>query len=473
MSQELVTPKHPLRVIAPLVVALVAVAAVMTGMTPPAIGVVPAGAPVATVPATPSRLPAAIEQFAEYEGQTLCTPATKSGVQKLVNLIRATYGQEDIGVGRSCSDGGQSEHKEGRAIDWMIDTSSATAKADAQSFLTWLLATDKAGNTNAMARRLGIMYIGWNNKMWRGYDPGLGWTDLKGCSIAGSVKNKSAAYNTYCHRNHIHLSLSWDSAQGATSFWTGKVTQLADCSGRYSAVAWPSAGSSLHPRLLVDTATGVGTGAGVPCRVGVDRWTGDDRSLKLTVPVPTSPGAYVFRVRVERYSSNAPGALLLDTTATTPMSVSAGAKFPYTAYLPISPDGKVTVAVNAGDGSVRMVGLGVVRVTPAVSGKAAPKPTAKAQPTITQTLPSRAKPGTTFTISGNVTVAPAGATVRRYLKVGTEFKLRGTAIRPVKGTWRMPVAAPSRQVGRYIYRIALVSNGRIIAWSPVRAIMVR
>ena len=145
MSQELVTPARLLRVVAPVVVALVAVTAVLTGMTPPAIGAAPVTVPAAVVPATP-RLPAAIEQYADYEGQTLCNPATKSGVQKLVNLIRATYGKDDIGIGRPCSDGGQSEHKEGRAIDWMIDTSSAAAKADAQSFLTWLLATDKAGN---------------------------------------------------------------------------------------------------------------------------------------------------------------------------------------------------------------------------------------------------------------------------------------------------------------------------------------
>ena len=473
MSQELVTPSRLLRVIAPVAVALVAVAVVLTAMTPPAIGAVPASAPAATVPTAPTRLPVAIEQYAEYEGQTLCTPATKRGSQKLVNLIRATYGNNDIGVGRACSDGGQSEHKEGRAIDWMIDTSSATARANAQSFLTWLLATDKAGNMNAMARRIGIMYIGWNNKMWSAYDPRPGWTDLKGCSIAGSAKNKSSAYNTYCHRDHIHLSLSWDGAQGATSFWTGRVTQLADCSSQSAPVAWPSAGSSRHPRLLVDTATGIGTAAGVPCCLGVDRWSGDDRSLKLTVPVPAAPGPYVFRVRVERFAANAPGALLLDSSATTPMGVRTGTKFPYTVYLPISPDGKVTLSVNAGDANIRLLGLGVVLVAPAAPGKTAPPPTAKAQPTITQILPGSAKSGTSFTISGRVTVAPAGATVSRYLKVGTEFKLRGPAVRPVNGAWRMSVAAPNGQVGRYLFRMALVSNGHIIAWSPVRAIVVR
>ena len=478
MSQELATPTHPLRVIAPVVAALVAVAAVLTGLTTPAVGAVPAStvpasAAAAIFPTTPSRLPVAIEQLADYEGQTLCTPATKSGAQKLVNLLLATYGKDDIGVGRACSDGGQSEHKEGRAIDWMINTSSATAKANAQSFLTWLLATDKAGNKYAMARRIGIMYIGWNNKMWSAYDPGRGWSDLKGCSIVGSTKNTSPAYDTYCHRDHIHMSLSWDGAQGATSFWTGKVTQVADCGSQSATVAWPSSGTSLNPRLLVDTAAGVGTGIDVPCRLGVDRWSGDDRSIRLTVPVTAAPGPYVFRVRVERYASNAPGALLLDTTSTKPLSVSAGTKLPYTIYLPIAPDGQVTVSVNAGDASVRLLGLGVVRATPATPVNSVPKPTPKAQPTITQTLPSSAKPGTTFTIRGKVTFAPAGATGRRYQKFGTEFKVVGTALQSVTGTWQMPVVAPRHQPGRYLYRIALVSNGYIIAWSPVRAIVVR
>jgi len=58
-----------------------------------------------------------------------------------------------------------------------------------------------------MARRFGIMYIIWNKKMWRAYDPGRGWAAYTGSSP---------------HTDHIHFSFSWDGAYGRTSWWTGK-----------------------------------------------------------------------------------------------------------------------------------------------------------------------------------------------------------------------------------------------------------
>ena len=58
-----------------------------------------------------------------------------------------------------------------------------------------------------MARRFGIMYIIWNHKMWRAYDPGRGWAPYSGVSP---------------HTDHIHFSFTWDGAYGRTSWWTGK-----------------------------------------------------------------------------------------------------------------------------------------------------------------------------------------------------------------------------------------------------------
>jgi hypothetical protein len=34
---------------------------------------------------------------------------------------------------------------------------------------------------------------------------------------------RSAAYDTTCHRDHMHFSLSWEGAMGRTSFWTRTV----------------------------------------------------------------------------------------------------------------------------------------------------------------------------------------------------------------------------------------------------------
>jgi hypothetical protein len=158
------------------------------------------------VPDKPS-FGAGIEGYAAYEGNTVCDPVNRPGAKKLAKLIRATYGSdESIGIARnSCYT--PSEHNDGRALDWMIDTSKKAEKNKADTFLSWLLATDKRGNRHAMARRLGVMYIIFNKRMWRAYDPGAGWSPYTG---------------TNPHTDHIHISLSYDGSSGRSSFWTGK-----------------------------------------------------------------------------------------------------------------------------------------------------------------------------------------------------------------------------------------------------------
>ncbi len=81
---------------------------------------VPVRAAGQPIPVAPVAEPANLEDFAEYQGQRECTPAGKIGALRLTALLRATYGLADVGIDRDCSDGGQSEHKEGRAIDWML-----------------------------------------------------------------------------------------------------------------------------------------------------------------------------------------------------------------------------------------------------------------------------------------------------------------------------------------------------------------
>ena len=78
---------------------------------------------------------------------------------------------------------------EGRALDWMI--SGTAQKADANAFIAWLFKDDAAGNHYAMARRMGIMYIVWNNKMFRLYDTAQGWTEYQGC-----LSLTSSSYDT-------------------------------------------------------------------------------------------------------------------------------------------------------------------------------------------------------------------------------------------------------------------------------------
>ncbi|MDO9484895.1 MAG: hypothetical protein Q7K25_02410 [Actinomycetota bacterium] len=168
-----------------------------------------ASAAAAPAPSTPT-LPAEYDPSPRYEAQSICSPTPKPGTRKLIALIKRTYGaQQSIGTTRSCV-GGTSEHKDGRAIDWMA--ASSGGRDEVQAFVDWLVGPDTAGVPGGNATRLGVMYIGWKNHMWRAY--GQGWTPLDGCP-AGDA--------TSCHRNHVHISLTWDGASGRTSFWDGTV----------------------------------------------------------------------------------------------------------------------------------------------------------------------------------------------------------------------------------------------------------
>ena len=70
-----------------------------------------------------------------------------------------------------------------------------------------------------MARRLGVMYIIYNNRMWGAWDGQ--WQEYNNCQHLPSRGNDNA-----CHRTHMHLSLTWDGATGHTSFWTEKLAAV-------------------------------------------------------------------------------------------------------------------------------------------------------------------------------------------------------------------------------------------------------
>jgi hypothetical protein len=186
----------------------------------------PAGAAV-PVPATPAGLPTAIEQPATYVRSWSCDMRTQPGSLALAELLKATYPTVSYGLNRTCTHAG--EHSDGRAIDWM----ASIANPDAQAFIDWLLKTDAAGNKFANARRLGVMYLIHDGRIWGSYAAGDGWREYLGCS-----KLTGPAYYNYCHRDHVHISLSWEGARKQTSFWTKKVaaTDYGPC--RVDGLVW-------------------------------------------------------------------------------------------------------------------------------------------------------------------------------------------------------------------------------------------
>ena len=161
-------------------------------------------------PPTP-HFTAAIEGDAPYQPQDSCISTAQPGAVKLRDLLLKAYpGTGDSGITRPCSDGGRSEHKEGRAFDWRVSVTNPTQVAQVNDLGRWLFATDQYGNQHAMARRLGIMYIIWNKRIWHA---GSDHWDAYSCSGT-----------TGCHMDHMHFSLSWAGALARTSYWTGHVT---------------------------------------------------------------------------------------------------------------------------------------------------------------------------------------------------------------------------------------------------------
>ena len=173
--------------------------------------VLPATSPASAAPAT--RVPGkAVEILSPYQGQATCNPAPKAGTLALSRLVIAAYpGTGSSGIARDCSLGGRSEHKEGRAWDWRLSYANPRQRAMASDFARWLFATDRYGNRYSQARRLGVMYVIWNRKIWSASSASAGWRPYSGADP---------------HTNHMHISLSWAGALKKTSYWTGVVSPV-------------------------------------------------------------------------------------------------------------------------------------------------------------------------------------------------------------------------------------------------------
>ncbi len=187
------------------------------------------------VPTASVRLPVAAEALSPYLPQVSCDPVAKVGVRWFRTLMMRTYARgTDGGITRACSDGGLSEHKEGRAWDWMLDVNDRGDRAVADRVLLWLLAPGPHGEPAWNARRFGIMYIIWNGHIWGAYRPTDGWRPYTGPSE---------------HTDHIHFSFGWAGAMARTSWWTGSLAAVdyGPCAPAPGLPAPAYAGPNLRP----------------------------------------------------------------------------------------------------------------------------------------------------------------------------------------------------------------------------------
>jgi hypothetical protein len=166
------------------------------------------------VPA-PARADIPVEGFPGYEPQTRCTPRAKPGTVMLAEHLLSRYpGSTSSGISRSCGASGVSEHKEGRAFDWGLDVGSQRDRGYARDLLERLRATDRRGNQAALARRMGVMYLIWNDRIWSSSD---GYRSRP--YLHSACRRLRGCPETLRHRDHMHISLSRRGARGKTSWY--------------------------------------------------------------------------------------------------------------------------------------------------------------------------------------------------------------------------------------------------------------
>lgn len=159
-----------------------------------------------------------VDPPAEYVGQQECTKAPAPGTVELARWLTRTYPKTgSMGMMRACGSGGRSEHKDGRAFDWRADVTRKAQRRSAYRFIRRALATDAHGNPNALARRMGIMYLIYDDTIWssyRGFQPRR--------YLHSACKSLKKCSKTLRHRDHVHISLGLAGAAGQTSWYRSR-----------------------------------------------------------------------------------------------------------------------------------------------------------------------------------------------------------------------------------------------------------
>lgn len=191
--------------------------------------IVTPNAALANVPATPASFSAPVDDYPPSD-RALCDPVAKPGVlafQQMMKDANPGVGNGIDNIVRAC--GGTSDHQEGRAWDWGLQITNASDMVLADEVFTWLIET-VGGAPHMRARRLGIRYFIWNNRIYTVNGPTAAWRDYSYVMTNG-VRHYCAGegwtgndYDRGCHRNHIHFSWSRAGANKLTSWWSGTGT---------------------------------------------------------------------------------------------------------------------------------------------------------------------------------------------------------------------------------------------------------
>ena len=157
-----------------------------------------------------------------YDGARKCTPkASRPGMLALQHWLErnsrgvfwGSYRCEKWGKGQA------SLHAENRAIDWHLDAFNRADRRAADKLFRLLLAPDKLGNPQALARRMGVEELIWDCGYW-----GSGMTEFRPYSVCfkPNGKKRKRFDRTAAHQDHIHIGMTKRGAKALTSFWTAR-----------------------------------------------------------------------------------------------------------------------------------------------------------------------------------------------------------------------------------------------------------
>ncbi len=153
-----------------------------------------------------------------YDPARRCLPIARPGLSAFARWLAKGFRGQFWGSYRCelWGKGSASLHAENRAIDWHLDHRSAADRAAARKLIHVLLAPDRAGTPQALARRMGVQELIWDCSYW-----GAGMADFKPYGPCfgrdGTPRRRVGA--TIAHRDHVHIGFTKAGAMARTTFW--------------------------------------------------------------------------------------------------------------------------------------------------------------------------------------------------------------------------------------------------------------
>ena len=153
-----------------------------------------------------------------YDPATHCSAKPRAGMLQLQRWLEENARGVFWGSYR-CEKWGKHEaslHAENRALDWHLDAGVAADRRAAAGLIDLLLATDSAGNAQALARRMGVEELIWDCGYWAA---GMtGFQPYRPC-FGKRGKPREHVNVTVAHRDHVHIGMTRAGAAAKTSFW--------------------------------------------------------------------------------------------------------------------------------------------------------------------------------------------------------------------------------------------------------------